>query len=165
MAATIQKDKYEQPFESLLDKFVRESIELDNVEEDDIQTTKYDSGYIAPDGKFFPCGFIQHKTFSGKLVDYLEIDIDEIDFGKLAINTTDSEAVLDYLGFVKLSQSRLYFCQRITQKQLLSIFDYMINREVKKIEAGYNPFPSMMQQGERPQHGHFTYEELSHLFG
>jgi len=95
----------------------------DNIKPESIKTTKFNSGYIDPAGRFYGCPDIQHMGFAD----------DMYAAGLFVSSHDDKQVVLDMLGYVKFSMGRFYCEKPLTQGQIDTLFDWAISREAHTI--------------------------------
>jgi len=95
----------------------------DDIKAESIKTTKFNSGYIDPAGRFYGCPDIQHMGFAD----------DMHAAGLFQSSNEDKQVVLDVLGYLKFSMGRFYCEKPLTQGQKDTLIDFAMSREVVAI--------------------------------
>ena len=109
-----------------VDTFVQKQIDEAKLHEkgvvsDKIEKTKFSSGYISPEGVFYPCADLGHREFAEDLCRHINL---------AAGNDQDYQIALDKAGFCKLTMSRFAWQGEITIKQKDAIWDYMTGHNI-----------------------------------
>jgi len=125
-----------------VNKYVEDLIKNDartSIEPEDVGTMNWDSGYIAPDGKFYGCPDIQHREFSKDLAEKFGLlpkkSWLKAKRGERLSEPPDCEIIMDKAGWVRVSVRRFFwdreFC-KITQGQFVAIKDFMNAKQMDK---------------------------------
>ena len=98
---------------------------LDNLKPTSIKKKGVADGWIAPDGKFFQCGFQGHIRLADDLMEA----------GIFASKNFNTERKLEQSGWIKLSANGILNFEdvRVTKRQQDAIFDFMESHKMKKI--------------------------------
>lgn len=115
-----------------VNKFIDNMLEDSNrnrTDPEDISTTKWTSGYIDREGRFYGCADICHGDLSKDLCDH---------FGfkgkKEKDREPDSQIILDEKGWVKISMNRFFWDvnKKLLDEQKSAMFDYMSGKKITK---------------------------------
>jgi hypothetical protein len=114
-----------------VDEYINQRIEdseRTSIEFEDIKKTKWQSGYIDLEGRFYGCSNFNHINFADDLCEKFGFEIKEND----SFYKTDGQIVLDKKGFIKVSSNRFFWnTKKITQEQKTAIHDYMVGKNMK----------------------------------
>lgn len=118
-----------------------------SIEPEEVDYTKWQSGYIDPSGLFYGCADIQHREFSRRLCIQFKF-FDKLSKKPKWLTTArgekepDPEIELDNRGWVRVSVNRFYWDtgKQITNNQKLTIKNWMNSKKMEKtIFNGVNP--------------------------
>lgn len=111
------------------------------IEPMDITKTETNSGWIAPDGKFYECEFEGHARLANQMILY------DIVYFPDKKSIGDCQEALERAGWAKLSSQELRFYHGLNKKQKDVIIDYYlsINRSYVIIFERKVPIPEFME--------------------
>lgn len=98
----------------------------------DITATDTDSGWIAPDGSFYECGFEQHYFEAKKIVDFKQL--------AKGVQMSVAEGLLVERGWIKLSSGDVRFSScmvdstKITEQQKATIVNYFLSKKCNSVK-------------------------------
>lgn len=115
-----------------VEKYVSKMIEeskRDEIKSEPISTSKFNSGYVCPKGRFYGCADTNHASFSGKLIEQFGIDNNE----------SDAQKWFDNNYWVKVSCGRLFFLEHdedgnksyLTKDQIDTVIDFCNRRKTE----------------------------------
>ena len=118
-----------------VDSFIKNKIadgNRDIIDYEDIGKTKWDSGFIDREGKYYGCSYTGHSEFSIRLGKQLGI------FGA---KEADAEIEFDEQGWVRMSRGRFYWKKNPSEQQRNAMLEFMGGHGIKK--TCFNGFSEM----------------------
>jgi hypothetical protein len=120
------------PFKSLdvhsyVAELMKEKDRGNNIESEDIITTKWTSGFIDTIGNFYGCTNLNHIRFAEDLCIKLNFKKED--------DETNASHILDEKGWIKVSMNRFFWeSKNITDSQKNAIRDYMAGKQMFKAQ-------------------------------
>lgn len=149
-----QNDMVQQKVSSIipsldLDNYIQNMVnesKREKIEVEDVSTTKYQSGYIDREGRFYGCADFNHVKFADGLCDMSKVKgRTEKDF--------DAQIYLDNIGWIKVSVNRFYWDKEPNEFQIKTIYNYITTKNIDKTIYNrigcYQTFQEAFKEGEK----------------